>query len=737
MRDAARSCVSAAPAVAVVALAWLRLEQPGVGIWRGVALAVLGLAVAGLPRRSLRLAAAVVATFVAVRLAFGVWPPAWGTLRSRIGSGFDAFYSVHLPFDARVQVDMRALALAALFLFALGIALLAAERAGVAAAAVLVVGAGWPATLFDPARGLVVGTGILLAALALLAGLGSRRIPALVVPAAAAVALAALGIGAATAAGPLVPWQEWNPTGGPGGSAGVEFVWNAQYGGLDWPRHATTVLQVQSTRPPRYLRAAVLDDFLGDAWRVGPPRPADALEPPAALRPGNETREVVTVAGLEGARLAGGSIPVRFGAAAPLERPVRGFALLPAGLTRDFRYTVWSWSPQPSAAALRRSAPAYPAALVTQGLLIVGQGESAPPFGVPDRRAQLAAFEALHPALAPYLPLARLAEKVAGNARTPYDAVSDLERWFLVGGGFRYSDHPRVVDPPLVGFVTRTRAGYCQFFAGAMALMLRYLGIPARVAVGFSGGTYDAGTHTWAVTDDDAHAWVEAWFRGYGWLPFDPTPPGGAATRLGGGGSATAGVTPLPELPSATNPAGFASGGGPQATLPAGHLGRIRPEVTGGGGGGWPVALLVLLVLAAPFAAVGAAKEVARRGRRRAADPRAVAAACRAELAAFLLDQGYSSARGAPLRELGALVRRSLGGEPDDFVAAVSVARFAPPARAEESAGEAQRELRRLLRDLRRSLSARERLLGLLSPRSLLVRRPAIDGSASLGKAGS
>ena len=55
--------------------------------------------------------------------------------------------------------------------------------------------------------------------------------------------------------------------------------------------------------------------------------------------------------------------------------------------------------------------------------------------------------------------------------------------------------------------------------------MLRYLGVPARVAVGFSSGTYN-GARRLAVTDHDAHAWVEVWFRGYGWLPFDPTPSG-------------------------------------------------------------------------------------------------------------------------------------------------------------------------------------------------------------------
>lgn len=758
MRSSARTAASVLPAVAVVALAWLRLERPLVELWRGALLALLALAVAALPRRALRAAGAVVAALLAAWLAFGIslLPPrplhpgngfGLGTplsdLGRRVGNGFLAFYSVHLPFDARVQVDMRGLVLVALFLFALLVALLAAERAAVVAAAALVVGAGWPATLFDPARGLVVGTAILLAACALLAGLGPRRVPALVVPAAGVVALAAWGIGAATAASrPLVGWQGWSPGGGPGGAVGVDFVWNAQYGGLDWPRRETVVLQVQSARAPRYLRAAVLDDFVGDAWQVGPPRPADSLEPAAALRAANETREVVTVAALSGSRLVGGSVPVRFSAGgAPLVTPSPGFALLQSGLTRDFRYTAWSYAPRLSAAGLRRSPPDYPATLAAQGMLMVGDGVSMPAFGVADRRAQLSELEALHPSLGPYLPLGRLAVKVAGSAGTPYGAVADLERWFLGSGGFSYSDHPRVVSPPLVGFVTETHEGYCQYFAGAMALMLRYLGIPARVAVGFSGGTYEAGKHAWVVTDHDAHAWVEAWFKGYGWLPFDPTPTTGGATRPGGAGAATAGYpagVPLgPGLLSRAGGVPGLRGGGAGSPLSAAHLGRIRPDTVAGRGGGPSAPLLAVLVLAGVVAAVVAAKSALRLARRRAHDPRRVAVACRDELAAFLVDQGYPSARGASIQELADLTRRVTGAEPAGFVSAALAARFAPPARAAAAAREARAELRTLLRELRSGLRRRDRLLGLLSPRSLVPQRTAVDGSASLGRAGS
>ena len=83
---------------------------------------------------------------------------------------------------------------------------------------------------------------------------------------------------------------------------------------------------------------------------------------------------------------------------------------------------------------------------------------------------------------------------------------------------------PREAPPPLVDFLLDSRRGFCQHFAGAMAVMLRTLGIPARVAVGYTGGRFDPGVDRYVVLDRDAHSWVEVWFPGHGWLPFDPTP---------------------------------------------------------------------------------------------------------------------------------------------------------------------------------------------------------------------
>ena len=112
-------------------------------------------------------------------------------------------------------------------------------------------------------------------------------------------------------------------------------------------------------------------------------------------------------------------------------------------------------------------------------------------------------------------------------------------------------------------------------------------------------------------------------------------------------------------------------------------------------------------------------------------DPRRVASACREELASFLVDQRIDVPRSATLCELGELVRREFGAQPEPFVIAATAARFAPEDIAALAAPRARRELRALLDDARRELTRWERLRGLFSLRSL-ARRTAVDASGSL-----
>jgi hypothetical protein len=259
-----------------------------------------------------------------------------------------------------------------------------------------------------------------------------------------------------------------------------------------------------------------------------------------------------------------------------------------------------------------------------------------------------------------------------------------------------------------------------------MALMLRSLGIPARVAVGFTSGAYDAAKRRWTVTDHDAHAWVEVWFDGEGWLPFDPTPGRGQLTGTYSASSpqlavdtlsrADPGLGTSPVIRAERNRSrAMGTGIDPGRDLP-GDIGAIGTTVRDSGG-----SLLRLLALVALFAVVGIAiaKLVVRTSRHLTRDPRRISAACRAELIDYLADQGVRVPRSATLADLGETVAERLSVDAADFVAAASRARFAPPPQARAAAREARRELRAVRARLRRRLSAGERLRGLVSVRSL------------------
>jgi hypothetical protein len=726
--------VPVVPAV-VIAAAWIGLEQPRAGVGRAVLVVLLALAPALIERRSLRIAALVAAVVAAAKLAFGI--ALLHPLRafSRVGSGFRHgfldFYDNRVPFDPRVHADMRSVVLVAIFGFAVALGIAIASRRPLAAALVVLVGAGWPATLAGPSGGLARGVAILLALLAVLGGLTTRRVPWSALPTAAVLAVAAFVVStsSAVAKGELVGWQHWDFYTAPAAPVSVSYVWDAQYDGLRFPAKRTTVLQIKAPSSGMYWRAALLDVFDADRWAEGPLRSSDVLAPAAAGNSGAWVKQVVTVRGLSDTRLVGGGTPQAFAAGdAPVIQRARGFVYLPSGLTRGLTYTVWSYAPQPTPRQLVQTGPRYPSALTEPGsTLDVWPGVTAPPFGAPDRTRKLTALLDAHGEIARYVPLEKAALFVAKGAQSPYAAAVSLESWFRTRGGFTYTSRPALfAEAPLVGFVVQTREGYCQYFAGAMALMLRYLGVPARVAVGFSSGTYDAKSGVWTVTDHDAHAWVEAWFPEYGWLPFDPTPSAGRPERGRIGASYSASSTGF-----TLSSAGIVAAAGPP--LPPAQSTHRHGEggATPGNRGARPTAaaassshhgsllLLLGIVLAAALAGIAATKLAVRRSRYVSRDPRRVAAACRQELADFLLDQRIDAARSATLHELGALVRDELAVDPDRFVAAATAARFGRPAGARPAAREARRELRALMRVVRGRLTLRERARGLLSLRSL------------------
>jgi transglutaminase-like putative cysteine protease len=118
-----------------------------------------------------------------------------------------------------------------------------------------------------------------------------------------------------------------------------------------------------------------------------------------------------------------------------------------------------------------------------------------------------------------------LAREIVGYSRTPYGQARVLQDYFR-SGLFTYSTSAPAghSGAHLEHFLFRSRTGYCEQFAAAFAAMARSLGMPARVAVGFTPGTYDPGAGVWRVTTKEAHAWPEVYFTGFGWAAFEPTP---------------------------------------------------------------------------------------------------------------------------------------------------------------------------------------------------------------------
>jgi transglutaminase-like putative cysteine protease len=113
------------------------------------------------------------------------------------------------------------------------------------------------------------------------------------------------------------------------------------------------------------------------------------------------------------------------------------------------------------------------------------------------------------------------------DTTTMYDEVIAIQNHLLDPAEFTYDDKVPAQEntTALLTFLDKTKRGFCQQFSSAMAVLLRSIGIPARVAVGFTSGTQDgAQPDLWHVSTENAHAWVEVLFPTYGWLAFEPTP---------------------------------------------------------------------------------------------------------------------------------------------------------------------------------------------------------------------
>ncbi|MBN2242371.1 MAG: DUF3488 domain-containing protein [Acidobacteria bacterium] len=130
--------------------------------------------------------------------------------------------------------------------------------------------------------------------------------------------------------------------------------------------------------------------------------------------------------------------------------------------------------------------------------------------------------------------IAELTGQVTAMAGNNYEKAVALERY--LGTRYLYSLELKATpgsEDPLSVFLFETRRGHCEYFATAMAVMLRYAGIPSRLVNGFRIGEYNPIGDSWTVRQYHAHSWVEAYFPSQGWMEFDPTPAQRQPPRAG------------------------------------------------------------------------------------------------------------------------------------------------------------------------------------------------------------
>lgn len=128
-----------------------------------------------------------------------------------------------------------------------------------------------------------------------------------------------------------------------------------------------------------------------------------------------------------------------------------------------------------------------------------------------------------------------LADSLVAGVDDRYDRIQVLLAWFRQEFTYTTQLPASARETSVEHFLFDRKAGHCEYFATGLVVLLRSVGIPSRVVNGFLGGRWNEVGGYLAVTGNQAHAWVEVWFPGLGWVPFDPTPPGEVGAAAGTG----------------------------------------------------------------------------------------------------------------------------------------------------------------------------------------------------------
>jgi transglutaminase-like putative cysteine protease len=483
---------------------------------------------------------------------------------------------------------------------------------------------------------------------------------------------------------------------------GSKFDWNHSYGPIEWSRTGAVLMNVKSPEA-HYWKAETLDRFDGLRW-FHSDSPFDRGTPARDIPPQieadwnehieftlRELRSSVVIGAGTTYNVEGGKFT-----SDEADGTVR---VLDEPLAEGDSYEIDAYVPDPSADRMRAAPTAFPVHLLEytafdlplpgeSGLDPPDQSEQRGRDGNTIRTIQpLAPGVALTPAdeerirSSPYARTYALARQLSQGRETTYDTVKAVEAYLQ--RGFEYSEKPPARRYPLDAFLFDDRVGYCQQFSGAMALLLRMNGIPARVAAGFSPGGFNHVTKEYTVRDLDAHSWVEVWFTGIGWVPFDPTPslaPASSQSNALENASAARGAR---ADRGSTDPAGDRS----TSTEAAPDLSTGR---RGDEGKPW---LLAVVIAALAAVAIGALWLSGAFRRRRHLHAQGAVD----ELREALRRLGHNYPRRMTLAQLEHRLRVTAGPGATRYVARLREQRYAPPGAGRAPTPRERRELRRAL----------------------------------------
>ena len=413
-----------------------------------------------------------------------------------------------------------------------------------------------------------------------------------------AIVITLLALAAAPLLNKNTPWFDYESWAlETSSSKSTTFTWNHSYEGLNWPRDGRELLRITARRPA-YWKADNLDIYDGERWlrsRVDYSVPEFPDDPERVEAWTQQIR--VSIRNLRTDQF------ITAGYASDVDIPrlsdvptMDGLYLAPRTLRRGDTYTAEVYTPRPPQNQRRRAGDDFDSSLDAYTTIYttrvgtlgaphvrmtfpffgdeLGQIEVGPPD---DRTAEQSLAENR------LTRTSQLSRQLLEGTETPEDYVQNVLN-YLSDESFTYTESPPPEARTLDGFLFDAKTGYCQQYSGAMALLMRMGGIPARVVTGFSTGATDTKTGEYVVRDFDAHSWVEVYYPNWGWITFDPTPAASPA-RSQPADAASTGSSSGGSVPQFSDPLAERGAGVPVA-------GAAKPWWY------WPIRVLVVLAVA-------------------------------------------------------------------------------------------------------------------------------------------